>query len=183
MCLDTTFSAFDVVQFNHTFNLRKFHTIAILERMTFVLMHCDDQFIFVAGVNRSDDVLLGRLSIFIEHNVGITEIDECVSSDTHSLSHYKSAFVRSSSLVEVHKTFDSTEVFSEDSAFVALHVSGRELRYHVDFDVRVQFSELSERSFSAGNFTNVLLSQVEVRSQVSLGGDGRIVKSHCSRAS
>ena len=90
--------------------------------------------------------------------MGITKINEGVSSNTHGFSENKSTFSRSSGLVEVHEGLDTDEVFSEDGALVVLHVSRRKLSNHVDFDVGVKLSELSERSFSAGNFTNMLLS-------------------------
>jgi hypothetical protein len=82
MSLDTTFSAFDVVQLSHALNFLELDPVAVLVRVALVFVDSDDKLILFVLVNRSHNILLGRLAIFVEHNMGVAKVDEGVSRHT-----------------------------------------------------------------------------------------------------
>jgi len=84
MSLLFTLSRLNVVKFGHAFDFIKLNKISILVLMTFVFVDSDDRFVFIIFVDRSNNILLSVFSIFIKHNMVISEINEGISSNTGS---------------------------------------------------------------------------------------------------
>jgi hypothetical protein len=173
---DGDLSGWKGVQLCHALDFIEFNIVAILELVSLVLMNSHDERIGLSSIN--DNEWLGVLTICISNAKIVSIVEEGKASGTIGLGENEANAFSSAELVDFDEFFYALEYFCVADNMECSVVFKRERSSNLDLNVWVKLLELLVACLSAGHFTYMILSAVEVARKISPCYGVRIVESH-----